>query len=726
MARKKNIDRFNLHNALDSKSYDHAVICTYTFESPFFEDYCLDRLCSLSNNGNISVLTDRSVYEKALTGPESQKPKVANIRYLLHPISVSGVFHSKLFLFLSKTKGRLIVGSANFTRPGITSNAELIGCYDYEGEKNETLKPLFRSAFEYLIKLSERWPSEQLASNLQAILREVPWLAEDEESNTPNEFALLNNLEISLWDQICAEVETPAETVYVISRYFDSYPQILDRIQSDLRPDKIKIYTQNGITNLTPNWLKHPLVRKGQAEILLCHYTDDEQHSQPLHAKGIVIEKGNSRLFAFGSANFTSAALLKTSHTGNAETLLLLREPCNKTINPARVFDPDNRAVYLKRESDLQTAVEEGVEFNIPRRVIKLYEASLNDEQLVVRAELPDSIRDTKTVLTFQYTFNSILPIYHRQDQIYMVQIPKELVHRLDESSTIIRIQGAMPDGQQVESNPLLVTNLLDIQNDKPVRRERHIKEAQQSASQFFSVLKDLLQSDDEQALLSFLNYCNIRVTCEPRPKLFSGTKPVWDGGASMRGLGERILKIHTQLHEATIDFFDRHYRRLQRHTKDLEPGGISNFLHIFLAMGGVLRAQMERLTQGLAAKGSLIEIKDWYDCRLHIDMYLDRFKLMTGLLWRDYLTPMLRLYEGSKVKEQFYPDLQPLHDLYLDMLAFRDRIENVRSTTFVQFSSSGTKKPLNYFDSILNEKKWPGYEYELRGALDKIEKAVA
>src|SRR5215212_8595026 len=112
MARKKITSRFDLHEALNSKSYDHAVVCTFTFEAPFFEDYCLDRLSSLSNNGNISIILDRAVYEKSITGAESHRPKRANLHYLLHPISVPGVFHPKLFLFVSKSRGRLIIGSA--------------------------------------------------------------------------------------------------------------------------------------------------------------------------------------------------------------------------------------------------------------------------------------------------------------------------------------------------------------------------------------------------------------------------------------------------------------------------------------------------------------------------------------------------------------------------------------------------------------------------------------
>src|SRR4051812_41973128 len=113
MTKRRDTGRFDLHEALNERSYDHAVICTFEFNAPFFEDYCLDRLSSLSNNGNITVILDRGIYEKAILGFDSQRPVKANIRYLLHPIAVPGVFHPKLFLLVSKNKGRLIIGSAN-------------------------------------------------------------------------------------------------------------------------------------------------------------------------------------------------------------------------------------------------------------------------------------------------------------------------------------------------------------------------------------------------------------------------------------------------------------------------------------------------------------------------------------------------------------------------------------------------------------------------------------
>lgn len=725
MARKKSKARFDLHEALARWSFDHGVVCTYTFDPRFFEEYCLERLASL-NNGNLTVMLDRGVYEKVLTGPESYRPKRANLRYLLHPVAARGVFHPKIFLFAGANRGRLIVGSANATRAGITSNAELVGCYDYEEGKAEEFLPLFRSAFAFLAEAARRSPSEQLTRNLEDMLRGAPWLAAAEGHEESGDFALLHNLAVPLWDQIRAGVAPPVDAVHVVSRYFDRRPSILDQVIEDLRPRKIRIYTQNGVTNMTPAWLEHHSFKSGLTEIMLASYADEAQHAQPLHGKGVIIEKGGDRVFAFGSANFTSAALLNAASTGNVETLILLRPACNASLDPAAVFDPRGGAVRLTRGSDLVSARDEDEQFRSAGHFIELTEVILTDKLLTVEAEVPDGVSKLMVSLSSTSEFKATIPLSRQFEDTYACILPDEVLRRLDRVSTTARLTGVLPDDVAVDSNPVLVTNLLDINTNRPVRRERHIRDAQQNAAQFFSVLRDLLRGQDEQALLAFLNHCDIPVTLEPRSRIFPGQQPVWDGGAGMRSLGERNLKVYATLHEAALGFFDRHHKRLLRHARELDVDGIANFLHIFLAMGGVLRAQMERMAQGLEARSGPLDATQWFNIRTHVNAYFSRFRQMTDCLADEYLTPLLKYYEADEVKKQFTPDLQPLHDLYADMLGFRERVERLRTANLYFRGPAGEKKTPGYFDCVLSKAKWTKYEHEMTERVSRIERAVA
>lgn len=714
MARTKKTHRLDLLEAFDERAFSHAILCTYTFDAPFFEGYCLERLASLT--GNISVLVDRNVYERAILSDSSARPKRANLRYLLHPIAVPGVFHSKISLFVGRNRARLILGSANCTRAGLTSNAELVGCYDYDLSGDDFLLPLFRASYGFLQRLGERFPGEQLRENLEALLSDAPWIEPIDELSTNGDFRLLDNLDQSLWDQIRTEVVAPVDAVYVVSRYFDRNPKLLDRIANDLRPAKIVIYTQNGITSLTPDWLDHKSVANGRTEIWLCRYADDEQRTQPLHGKGILIQKGSDRWFAFGSANFTSPALLASARTGNVETLLWLGPAINRSLDHS-IFDPQGSAVRLTRKIELQTCELED-KLYYPTYDICLSEASLDENALSLNAAVPDGVIGLTSVISTYDGYEMNLRSGQMKGTSVVFQVPPEALGRFNDSSAVVRLVGRRTDGSQAVSNPVLVTNIQFVDGELTARRRRHIIDAQQSAPKFVNVLNDLLRGTDEQSLIDFLNLCDIPLTHNSPALHLRRAKPIWDGAAGMRALGERNLQFYSVLHEAAIYFCERHLRKLQRHAKQPGLGGVANFLHIFLAAGNVLRAQMERMTQGLEDRGAPLSSDEWFACRTHADAYFDVFARMNDCLLNSYVIPLKRLYDPLQIRDEFRPDLQPLRELSDAMLAFRARVEKLRST-------ASSLRSANYFHSVLGESRWPRYEHKTKESIASVMKAL-
>lgn len=145
--------RIDLHETLDKKSFGHAVITTFCLDVEFFEGYCLEQLASLQDNNDINVLVDRREYDRLLAGPSSGWPARANVRYLLHPVGAAGRFHPKVFLFASKERGLLVIGSANLTRAGLTQNGELVVAYHFEDGKREQQLGLFQDAFRFLCRI---------------------------------------------------------------------------------------------------------------------------------------------------------------------------------------------------------------------------------------------------------------------------------------------------------------------------------------------------------------------------------------------------------------------------------------------------------------------------------------------------------------------------------------------------------------------------------------------
>jgi HKD family nuclease len=702
----------NLHDLLHHTSYNHAVICTYTFDPNFFENYCLENFNSLKANGNITVITDHETYVQAITGPEENKPKQANLRYLLHPISVPGRFHAKIFLFVSRNKGRLILGSANFTKPGITSNAEMINYYDYESEKNEEFLSLFQTVFIYLNEISNRWPSNALNSNLKSMEREASWLGSEAAIEQNPQITFLHNLERPLWGQIISHVAAPVDAVYILSRFFDAHTSLLDTVVKNLGPDRIKIYTQNGITTLTKNWLHHPLFKKRALDIFCCSYRD-ESYIQNLHAKAIAIKKGNRCLLAFGSANFTTPALLRDAAHGNVESILLINDLASKETQPAKLFDPSESAHRLKDDGTLQTATRQTYDRNMGTNKIVLRYAELVGNKIMVKVTITDDLDYDKldARIQFQDEAYSRVALHHEHGEEYFTDPVESITRRLSETSSIMTIAASKGSKRVAESNPILVINLLDIQSGKHVRRERYIREAQQSAIDFFQVLENLIKEGDQEPLMTFFKYCDIPIMDVSRPFYARGLRPVWDGGKGMRHLGEGNLKVFHNLHEAAMNFYTRHFKKLQRHVKNGGINGIVNYLHIFLAMGGVLRSQVERLMQGFEACNKPIFYDEWYQYRTNLDSYFIKFKELMSCLHDEYLPNLLKIYTPEALRERFDPDLQPIKDLCTDMLAFHSRMEALlESNLKIETQNGQILPPPFYNDNVFLPANWVKY----------------
>jgi HKD family nuclease len=711
--------KLDLHDALSRGSFDHAVLCTFTFDPSFFEQHCLEKFKSLHSNSNITVMVDRAIYEDLLV-EESDRPKKANLRYLLQPVGATGNFHPKIFFLARHDRARLIIGSANLTRNGITSNAEMAASFEYEEGKNEMFKPLFKEAFSYISEIAKRFPTTTVYQNLNAIVRDLPWLVSDDESSiaTP---AFVHNLVEPIWPQLCRDIAGPVDTIYVLSRYFDADPSLLDEVDKTLSPKKVKIFSQNGITNLTSEWLSHPMAKANRAQILMCRFSDADR-AQPLHAKAIVIERRSKCLLAFGSANFTTPGLLRTINNGNAEAVLVIRGISSRTLKPSSLFDPNGTGVLLTAP---QMLLREPAEPKcIASHTIQLHEAWLEDDVIKITADIPSEIDSDLLFVnfSFQYFVARLMKLQGERMSNYFVKVSTVEKDRLNSESTLIQLQAVDGDEVFASSNVLLVTNLKEVKTDRSLRRERYVREAEQSAMQFFAVLRELLEMNDEEALRSFLELCDIPLIGLARPFLGRRMKPIWDGGQGMRVLGSRNLEVYKKLHELTLNFFDRHFRKLRKHTNARTVEGVANFLHIFLAMGQILHSQIERSVIGLEAIGAATTAEQWADCRKHWDTYFDRFKQLMDCLGTEYLAPMLKQHGLNKVKEEIGPDLEPIHILCTDILGYRDRIELFRTTKWKGLHKAPVDKAPGYFYSVLGEEQWSRYLKAVRGVLEKIE----
>jgi hypothetical protein len=170
------------------------------------------------------------------------------------------------------------------------------------------------------------------------------------------------------------------------------------------------------------------------------------------------------------------------------------------------------------------------------------------------------------------------------------------------------------------------------------------------------------------------------------------------------------------------MSFYNRHFKKLQRHIKDGGINGIANYLHIFLAMGGVLRSQVERLMQGLEACKDPISADKWYQYRSNIDSYFIEFKEIMSCLHDQYLPNLLKFYKLEILRERFDPDLQPLKDLCMDMLTFHSRMEALsKSNLKIRTQTGEIIHPPFFKDNVFQPANWMRYATEQERKMQEV-----
>lgn len=193
-----------------------------------------------------------------------------------------------------------------------------------------------------------------------------------------------------------------------------------------------------------------------------------------------------------------------------------------------------------------------------------------------------------------------------------------------------------------------------------------------------------------------------------------------------MRHLGEKNLTLFANLHDAAIRFFNRHLRKLQHHVNYGGINGIPNFMHISLAMGSILRAQVERVVQGFESIGQPVSAHDWFLYREHFNVYFLKFRELMNCLCNEYLPKITKDYGSDEVAKRLDPDFAPLCDLCSDILNFRKRIESLRHSNFRARTVYGRLVIPRYYNCILSEDQWPDVVNEIEGMLASVEKLIA
>ncbi len=695
------IAQLDLHEALRKYSYDHAIFCTFNFDPDFFEEYCLLEFDSLETNNGITVIMDGRELDRLVSGPPSRWPRKANVRYLLHAARPKGRFHSKIFFLASKTRGLLVVGSANLTRSGLTRNAELARSFSFEINKRELALPLFQSARTFLGDVASRWPSSELVKRLGDLDADVPWLGGAPTKPLP--VKLLHNLTTPLLPQIVQALESPIHEVAVVSPFFDDEPKLLDWVQKNANPKAVTIFTRNSAPTLTPAWPKHPTLKSKTGRLLFSQW-GEEGRTRQLHAKAVAISHGKSTRLAFGSANFTRAALLATPDDGNVEVVLALDDVPRKSVDVHELFDPSGLA---KSEPliPFERPLEE-IEASYPLRVV---EASLEDSSLKCFLGSEHDGR-LEAVMLFHDGGLLVVPL-NGSGTDRRAELDEAAARRADGSTTVVFVRG--PDG--LETNRVLLVNLKDISTGGSLRKGRRVRDAQRSANQFAAALLELLRLKDTDPLQSFLTYCDIPLAGVTRLRgLVREPFTLGQVQTELSRLGAQNLREYSTLHDAVLGFCERHTARLARHARNPSINAIPGCMHIVRSVAGVLATQIERLLTGLAHVDSL-SIDEWFDCRTKLDQVLRQWVTLLRVVHTEWLIALQQVYDLHDIKDAVLPDLEPLKEFAKVFNDVRARVLEEMKRFRVQIPNGPRVEPPIGRDNTLQPPAWNRWSDEVR-----------
>lgn len=327
-----------------------CVATTFTFEPAFFEEECLGRFLGLETtpSDGAAYLVEREeklaqISCAAVLVDQHHARGMRSLRWDLLLARVPGaILHAKVSLLLWSRSARLIVASANLTKPGYRLNHEVFGVLDYFAGSEAPLTLLadiidfLRRAVSYaspdpttpgpaiarwnkfldrVLKATRRWGSQNLPHSL----------------SKPRVFAVTTGpRRRDAFEALreCWPATSPPKEAFVVSPFFDppEAPNTPARELWSLLHQRGPVSVQFEVTaEDLPDGkgvLLHApeALRKAQpsgrddVETFFRRLRDkgdkaEVENTRPYHAKCLRLENERWRVYQLGSSNFTTAGL---------------------------------------------------------------------------------------------------------------------------------------------------------------------------------------------------------------------------------------------------------------------------------------------------------------------------------------------------------------------------------------------------------------------------------
>ncbi len=292
-------------------NFEHAAVLTYTLQLDWIEKALLARLPAVRNR--IVVADHQQMLDEMDQSAQIGAVRAANRAYLVAAARAANRFHPKVLLLAGENHGRLFVGSGNATMPGMAGPGEQYALYRYPEDGPNP----FTSIAELLRHLTAG-VDPLCAERLNLLLSRVDWLGSGSSHLSP----VRHNLHRSLLDQLVAIVGSePVFELTLLAPYFDPALVALRTLIQRLKPRSIEVLVQPEFASIDARTLE-----RLASEFGIKVRPVDRQKTR-LHAKFYLLRLESRDVLLSGSANCTSAALLRTSADGNVEVANLVTGP---------------------------------------------------------------------------------------------------------------------------------------------------------------------------------------------------------------------------------------------------------------------------------------------------------------------------------------------------------------------------------------------------------------
>jgi hypothetical protein len=289
-----------------------AIFTTFALSPSLFDSHIARRLLE-GGCEEILLLTDRAGYEALLA--ERGAVSYAGCSYWVCPVDVApSVFHPKVAVMWSKDEARLYVMSANLTHGGLWRNAEIVDRLMWKRNEGGPDTEI-RKAAEWLERLPTvldmpvaiRNPLERMTSELKSLFPH----SGKKRATFAGQF--IHNLDEPLLPQMLRFVSGEVEEVIVAAPFYSPGLTPIVSIGETFPKAKITVAQATKTGTINPGVSK--AIRR-RVTVATCRLFGP---NRPWHAKFFLVKARDQWVFASGSPNVTSAALLKTAGAGNIE-----------------------------------------------------------------------------------------------------------------------------------------------------------------------------------------------------------------------------------------------------------------------------------------------------------------------------------------------------------------------------------------------------------------------